>query len=230
VPDGRLLATGRATEVFALGEDAVLRRYREGEPCDVEREAAAMTFLRDSGYPVPAVHDAGGREMVMERIEGPTMLEDLGKRPWRLFAYARALAELHERLHAVRAPEWLTTHRRLPAGGEGDSVLHLDLHPDNVIVSPSGPVVIDWSNASRGHPAVDVALTWVIMETSTIPGTAPLRVLGRFGRNAFLDAFLRRVDREAARALVPTIARERVEGDPHVLPEEATKLRVLAES
>jgi hypothetical protein len=34
---GRLLATGRATDVFEHGDGAVLRRYREGEWCEVER-------------------------------------------------------------------------------------------------------------------------------------------------------------------------------------------------
>jgi aminoglycoside phosphotransferase (APT) family kinase protein len=49
---------------------------------------------------------------------------------------------------------------------EGEWLLHLDLHSDNVLLSRRGPVVIDWTNARAGDPALDVALTWVIGATS----------------------------------------------------------------
>jgi aminoglycoside phosphotransferase (APT) family kinase protein len=63
------------------------------------------------------------------------------------------LADLHGRLHTLPHPY----------GGGADTVRHLDLHPDNVIMSPAGPVVIDWRNSDVGPPAVDVALTAVIL-------------------------------------------------------------------
>jgi aminoglycoside phosphotransferase (APT) family kinase protein len=228
VPADRPIARGRATDVFAHGVHAVLRRYRDGEPCDVGREAAAMRFLHDTGYPVPAVHEAGEREMVLERIEGPTMLEDLSRRPWRISAHARTLAALHRRLHEIRAPDWLDAHRRLPAACAGDRVLHLDLHPENVLMSQAGPVVIDWSNVSSGAAEADVALTWVIIATSSVPGGAASRVTAAVGRRAFVDNFLRHAGRDAAASLVPVVAQARLKGDPHVLPEEAEKLRALA--
>jgi tRNA A-37 threonylcarbamoyl transferase component Bud32 len=131
----RLLAQGRATDVFAHGEHAILRRYREGEWCDVEREARLMRFLRERGYPVPAVLETGDREIVMDRLDGRTMLVELGRRPWRLRSYARVLAELHHRLHTIEAPEWLGPAVRAPGELTGDRVLHVDLHPDNVMMT-----------------------------------------------------------------------------------------------
>jgi Ser/Thr protein kinase RdoA (MazF antagonist) len=224
----RLLARGRATDVFAHGDHAILRRYRDGEWCDVELEARLMRFLRERGYPVPAVLDAGGREIVMERVEGHTMLAELGRRPWRLGRHARTLAGLHGRLHAIEAPDWLGPAVRAPGGIAGDRVLHVDLHPENVIIGPRGPVVIDWTGASAGPPELDVALTWVIMATSTIPGGGLMRAVGRARRDAFLRAFTQRADDGAAAALVPAVAARRLELDQHLLPEETMRLRALA--
>lgn len=38
-------------------------------------------------------------------------------------------------------------------------MLHLDLHPGNVILTVAGPVVIDWTDVLRGDPALDLAQT-----------------------------------------------------------------------
>lgn len=84
----------------------------------------------------------------------------------------------HERLHRIAAPPIL------PAVSRGDRLLHLDLHPDNAILSPGGPFVVDWTNARRGDPAADVALTWLIVATNGGP-------LARL----FLHWFLSRFDR-----------------------------------
>ena len=48
---------------------------------------------------------------------------------------------------------------------EGDRLLHLDLHPFNVLVDESGQVsgVIDWANAAAGHPDLDRARSLAIL-------------------------------------------------------------------
>ncbi len=38
-------------------------------------------------------------------------------------------------------------------------LLHGDFHPNNILYTASGPVVIDWSFASSGDPLLDVART-----------------------------------------------------------------------
>jgi len=66
---GPLLAAGREAEVYALDDRRVLRRYRRD--ADVTGEADATRYLAGLGYPVPAVHEAAGRDMVLERLDGP---------------------------------------------------------------------------------------------------------------------------------------------------------------
>ena len=38
-----------------------------------------------------------------------------------------------------------------------DTLVHGDLHPGNIVVSPTGPIVVDWSDAAVGNPFVDLA-------------------------------------------------------------------------
>ena len=187
---------GRASTVVDLGDGRVLRVG--GAPA---REAAIMEHARRAGYPVPAVHEVRDDALVLERIDGPTMLEDLRRRPWRLGSHARLLASLHRQLHAIPF--------------DGASLLHLDLHPLNVLLSPRGPVVIDWTNARGGDPALDVAVTWVIGVSSG----------GRFG-GAFLRPFLAEFDREELEAALPQAVSFRV-ADPHVSDQEREAARAL---
>jgi aminoglycoside phosphotransferase (APT) family kinase protein len=107
-------------------------------------------------------------------------------------------------LHEIPAPDWV---RASPAGPAGDRLIHLDLHPMNVMMTPRGPVVIDWPNASRGDPSTDVALTWALMACGEIPGGgAKTAVLGRF-RASLVKSFLGHFDLDPVRAcLEDTIA------------------------
>jgi len=160
-------------------------------------EAQTMDYLRAHGYPIPTVAEVSsdGTELVMERINGRSMLADLSRRPWTLYKHGKILADLHRRLHEIPAPPWLTA----APGTSGNKVVHLDLHPLNVIMSPDGPVVIDWTNAAQGDGATDVALTWVLLATAGIPtGRLKALVLGRF-RMMFVNAFLGNFDVEAVR-------------------------------
>jgi Ser/Thr protein kinase RdoA (MazF antagonist) len=184
-----LVGSGRSADVFEHGAGEVLRRYRR--PRDTEREVAAMQHARSHGFPAPAARALNDTEIVMERLSGPTMLDDLGRRPWLISQHAVTLARLHDRLHAIRAPSWLGAPL-----GEGDALLHLDLHPDNVVITPAGPAVIDWPNAARGPGASDVAHTWVVLACSLPADGLYRRALSRAGRSAFLYFFLRRFDRD----------------------------------
>jgi aminoglycoside phosphotransferase (APT) family kinase protein len=82
------------------------------------------------------------------------------------------LAVLHDRLHDIAAPPGLP-HPLVP----GEQILHLDLHPGNVMLTAGGPVVIDWTNASAGPPGADVAMAYLIIDTADVDaapdGSAP---------------------------------------------------------
>ena len=171
---GPFLARGEDADVFAIDERRVLRRYRRRAV--PEGEVAIMRHVLERGYPAPRVFDVSGPDLTLERIDGPTMLDDLRRRPWGFRTHARTLARLHRELHAIAPPDFLR--------GEGDAILHLDLHPANVMLGPRGPVVIDWANAARGPAGLDVALTAVVLAGT--PVGPPLSWL----RDRFVGAFL----------------------------------------
>ena len=195
----RLIGSGRECDVFDLGDGRVLRRSRNDQ--SLEPEARIMRWVRDQGYPVPEVFDASGTEMVMEKIEGPSLLELLPARPWQLEPHARLLADLHRRLHELRPPDWL----RL---GEvpGSSILHRDFHPANVMMAPDGPMVIDWSAACRGRAAADVAQSWIIMSTSEIPGARWKRAVAGTFRSLFVRMYLGNFDMDEVRSVLADVA------------------------
>src|SRR5262249_24371676 len=49
---------------------------------------------------------------------------------------------------------------------DADALCHGDYHPDNVLLSARGPLVIDWENAALGDPLADVARTLLLFRTS----------------------------------------------------------------
>ncbi len=218
-PPGPLIGSGRAADVYALGDGKVLRRYRFARSCTAE--AGLMSYLREAGYPVPEVFAANGTDLVMQRLTGRDMLADLAGRPWRVARHARTLARLHDQLHQIAAPAGLRQF------GPGGRVLHLDLHPANVMLTADGPFVIDWSNASAGEGGADVAMAYLIMASSDVDGLPSwLAPLAGGLRRVFLRRFLAAV-RDDVRPHLAEVARHRLT-DPNVRPAEATRLRRLA--
>lgn len=194
-----VIAAGRASEILDLGDGRVLRRFKGGG--DAPREAAIMEHAHAFGFAVPRVLEVRPDELVLERIDGPTMHAEVQRRPWRAARAAAVLAGLHARLHEIPF--------------EGLRLLHLDLHPQNILVSGDGPVVIDWANARAGEPPLDLALTWVLCATS---GGLPGRAFGHL--------FLRHVDRVAVRRALPDAVAFRL-ADPNVSDAERTNLSRL---
>ena len=81
---GALLASGRDSDIFEYGDGLVLRRSRAGR--SMATEARIMEYARQHGYPVPAVDELSddGTDLVMERLDGLSMVAVLDKQPWTL--------------------------------------------------------------------------------------------------------------------------------------------------
>jgi aminoglycoside phosphotransferase (APT) family kinase protein len=225
-PTGSLIASGRDSDIYDFGPGKVLRRARGGR--SLEREARLMEYVRARGYPVPEIHElrGGGSELVMERIDGPHLLDAVGAKPWKIGRMAGVLADLHARLHEIDAPADVPA---LDGDVAGTSLLHLDLHPLNVIMAARGPVVIDWPSAKRGHWALDVADTWLILAAGQPPASGlMLRIINHF-RARFVEVFLSRFDLDAVRAVLPTAAARRSLDHNMSATEQAAMQRLVAE-
>jgi aminoglycoside phosphotransferase (APT) family kinase protein len=184
--------------VYDLGDGRVLRRYRNPAQ-SAEREAAIMLRAGLAGVPVPTVHAVDGADIVMDRIDGPTMLAALLDDPGRARDSGVLLAQLHRGLDATAVD------------GPESAVVHGDLHPGNVLMGPAGPVIIDWTNSRTGPRSLDVALSWIVLACFR-PDEATDRTVERV-RVALLSGFLDSVDVGAATASLVAAAAIR-HGDP----------------
>ena len=216
------MASGRDGDIFEFGPGQVLRRTRDGR--SLEHEARVMCFAAEHGYPVPAVEEvrAGGTDLVMERIDGPMMMDVMVRQPWTMARYASMLADLHDTLHEIPAPGWLA---QLPDGG--GCLVHLDLHPMNVMLSSRGPVVIDWTNAARGNALTDTSLTYVLLTCPQMPAPRVARLLAQPARVFLARMFARRYRGPAFDAHL-AVAAEMKALDPHMSPTEVAACRRLA--
>lgn len=205
------IAFGRDADVFAIDARTVLRRYRDGS--DATAEAKTMAYVAALGFPVPAVHSATGADLVMERLHCPTMLEALVAGSIDVDEGAALLADLHRRLH------------NLPARLSRDPsarVLHLDLHPGNVMLCARGPVVIDWRNATEGPAELDLAVSALILAEVVVGPDADMSVAA----GAMLDAFLRHTGDGRLRMLDRAVAMRR--RDSNLTAEELSRLSSAA--
>lgn len=215
----RLLRAGRTADVFELGRDWVLRRTRDGTSADPER--SVMTYLRDQGFPVPRQGPRGADtppgDLVLERLHGPTMADALTTGSLSLDEGAQTLASLLRRLHEIPG-QTLT-------GGES-RILHLDLHPENVILTEKGPMVIDWTNSAEGPPALDRAMSALILAQVSLTALPPAASEIR----EFLALFVRAIARDGG--IPSSDLRHAVElrsQDPNLSQAEVAQTRIAAD-
>ena len=199
-------ASGRDADLFELDGERVLRRYRAGG--DVTVEAAVMRHLANHNFPVPSVYEASGADLVMDRLAGSTMLDAIRAGRLDERASGAILADLHDRLHLVPARQSLDPTVR---------ILHMDLHPGNVMMVEDAPVVIDWRNTIEGDPDLDVAMSALILAEV---GISSVRVAG--SARAVLNSFLVRVHAEPTTMLDDAVVLRR--RDPNLSSDELRQL------
>ncbi len=233
--DARLLDRGMQAEIYEWGEGRVLRLVTEGggDAAMLAREAEVMRAASEAGVPVPAAHElltvSGRPGLVMDRIDGGPMLSEMLGRPWRLLPLVRRFGAIHAQIHATPAPDGLVSvhdwsrvqlaklgpadaglrgwaERELEALPGGDSLLHGDYHPLNLLMAGREPQVIDWPAASVGPAEADIARTRVLIEAADPPNGSPvmLKLMGVFRSRLFIPRYLRayRRARPFDRALV----------------------------
>jgi len=176
-PGAKPFAFGRDADVYHVDDQWVLRRYRDGHP--VRDEADFMRHVAKYGYPVPAVREIEGADMIVQRLDGLTLGDAAIAGDLSATEIGTIHADLHRQLQAIP----------VPSGTPGLVVVHGDLHPLNVMATADGPVVIDWRNAREGLAEFDVALTAIIFAQVVFdPAYAQLADLLREALGVYLAA------------------------------------------
>jgi aminoglycoside phosphotransferase (APT) family kinase protein len=257
-----VLGVGRTAQVLADKDGAVVKLFFDWVPIQlIDAEERATAAAVAASAPAPRLLGRVEREnragLVLERVDGPSMLAELTAHPWQILTLATRLARLQADIHACagvrlpvlrerlrsrielaaelsgRARDWSLA--RLDTLPDGDHLLHGDLHPDNVILATRGAVAIDWMAAARGDSAADAARTALILELGAPPPgiSETRRVLIAAGRRAFrarwLEAYVRAsmVRPADITAWRPVVAAARLGDNIH---EEKRRLCAIVES
>ena len=252
-----IIGYGRTADIYRWSATEVLKLYHADRPPDlVDCEWHSAQRLQALGLPVPAAvgqRRVDGRRGLMYRyMAGPTMLQQFGKTPWQVLGLTRRFAELHAAIHQQTVADFpsqrehyadlirqttaipMTTRAAalalLASLPDGTQLCHGDFHPDQIILTPQGPTVIDWLTACRGNPLADVALTALILEIGNPPAgrisgllVRPARSIAR-SRYLHWYATITGADRKQLAAWQLPIAVVRLSGD---FPGEAARLLPL---
>jgi aminoglycoside phosphotransferase (APT) family kinase protein len=188
---GDVVARGSRSVVHAYGRGAVVKVPKPSTPAGwIRSEAEYAEAVRAVGAPAPSllgVEEIFGRPAsVWERVEGPSLWQEVVDHPNRSTEVGRRLADIQLGLFELVPPVTLPDQRDrliskvrlsaatvdaslaaaldlLPARTDAPRLCHGDLHPSNVIVSRDGPVLVDWFDAARGDAVADVARSLLTM-------------------------------------------------------------------
>jgi len=217
---GPLLALGRTAEVYAWQEDQVLKLfYAWSSPDSAQHEIEIGRAIAAMALPTPKLVSAleieGRQGILYERVEGPSMLKQTNAKPWLVFRFARELADLHAEIHrhngdglpplrpALRweidqvdsLPPTLKAGvlRLLDTLPDGSALCHCDFHPDQVLITATGPVIIDWMTAHQGHPLADLARTLILLKVGQVPYAGwAMRAIISLWRGLFYRTYIAR--------------------------------------
>jgi aminoglycoside phosphotransferase (APT) family kinase protein len=209
----------------------VLRVMRNPEALPAAKlEAAALVAAAAAGCAVPRFGELTSYEgrpaIVMQRINGPDLLSDVGRRPWTVLEVGKTMGRIHAEMHRVLGPSELPVLKevlrsRIEMAPElpdslksfalaqlrtlpnGDALCHGDFYPGNILEGEGGPMVIDWINATRGDPDADVARTRLLLGMGRPPPGSSRLLLGLavVGRGLLLSRYMRSYKRSTDRLL-----------------------------
>lgn len=207
------LADGASSEVYALRDQRVVKLFKPGFRREaIELELHHSRLAHGLGIPTPRAEGLvtlqGRTGIVFERCDGPTLYDLIVQRAQPAAVLANLFFEVQRAIHESACPALdplaarlarrvLQAHdvpegvRRmalaaLAAAPDADTLCHGDFHPINVIVTGERAVVIDWFDAARGDPALDVVRTLLYLQHARPDATDPAF------RAAFLHAYVKR--------------------------------------
>ena len=199
------LAVGRVSDVYTLKDGRVLKLLHSTVPGPkVDDEFRRCQVVFKAGVPSPRaleiVEVEERRGIVFEWAGDSDLMKAKLGNPLNLNSGAQFMSTVHRDILKREAPELpglkeevLRMSRLLPEGtilpGQSEAlrsylerlpsantICHMDFQPGNIMLNKDGYQVIDWSEAVRGAPAADIALTSLILSTAeTAPGTDLLR-------------------------------------------------------
>ena len=220
---GQPLVTARSAEIYAWPQQRILKLFYPAVPADEARrervnasEAHALGATQVRCFDEVEVEGRYG--IVMSRLEGGTLTKSTDANPLNLLRIPVTLARLQAQMHSAQTTQlqdvrqviagfldhpalgFLTAAERVKARHhilqlpDGQALLHMDFHTDNILVCGQEATVIDWATAARGDAGADLAMTcFLFNEAELFPGITPFQAwLYNVLRKGIYRAYARR--------------------------------------
>lgn len=188
---GKEIGKGRTAELFEWSEGKVIKLfYKEFSQEAAEHEYQINLKVQEVYPNVPIAYDKvevdGRTGIIFEYIKGKTLVDLATTKPLLVIKEMKEFTRLHVNMHKCKIEGiadinsdfrhtlsnsahlnedqksfFLNKLEKLPTG---TSLCHMDYHPDNVIKTEKGLVVIDWITAAIGNPLADVARTLYMLK------------------------------------------------------------------
>jgi thiamine kinase-like enzyme len=211
---GELLGIGNTAKVYRWGRNEVIKVFYDSR-CAMN-EARNAEIINNLSVRAPKysglVEFEGKSGLIYERIDGKTMLRQIEQTIQSVSQNAKLMAQLQFEIHNVdvkfqpnlkfelsrkiNASEEISNNEKvvivdiLNKLSDGNALCHYDFHPDNIIISPKGPIIIDWMNVLVGSQAADVTRSSMMIESHALPPNAPNWLVNREYRILFLNEYL----------------------------------------
>jgi len=222
-----LIARGGQADIYDYGNGKVIRVPRRPQDYDrIRYEHKVYLPLSGSTVAAPKVYELievnGAPSIIMERILGISMIDQIKKQPQLIRREAVDLANMHLGLLKVNAEAFMTNSKdqaKYCIGKSGslaedtkqvllDSLGHLpggnflchgDFHPGNILHSNGKDYIIDWSGATKGDIVYDVAHTYILLRVvPRAPGVSLLmhgiqKLLGKVMARIYLKTIMKSI-------------------------------------
>lgn len=180
-----MIGQGGTGWVYRIDEDTIIKVYREGTDdaiIEKERELAHQCFMNKipTAIPYDVVKCGNTKGIVFEMLKAKNLSIMLNNQPERWDEYLNEYTQLMKKVHNAKIDtslfpsikslyrsyfdfcrkyfnddEWDKIHRLLEALPDGDTMVHGDFHPKNIMVMDDELMLIDMGDVSYGHPLFD---------------------------------------------------------------------------
>ncbi|MEN8904737.1 MAG: aminoglycoside phosphotransferase family protein [Clostridiales bacterium] len=251
------IACGRTSEIFEYDEGKIVKLFLDKIPkSDIENEFYVSQNLFKENFPVAKAYKIIKYKkrygIVYEKINGKTMLSYFSFNILTMINLSKAFAKLQNdfqkeinfSLHSYKKnlvyninqtrllnkklkQQILDYTEKLP---EGNLLCHGDFHPDNIIITDNGFVVIDWLTASVGSKYADFSRTVLLIRYGSIPKGKTIieNIMINSARRTFLNKYIKKSNiniKEVNKWILPVAAGRLNESIPE--KEKLTLLKLI---
>jgi len=182
----RILAVRTSKIIYRDGNLAIKVFDEDYSKADVLNEALNQARVEQSNLPIPRIMGVnvldGKWAISTEYIKGKTLGRMMSECPEKWPEYLELFVDLQMQVHATRvsllgrlrdsldrkiidadldATVRYDLHTRLESMPRSNELCHGDFNPTNIIISENGPYILDWSHATQGCAAADVAISYL---------------------------------------------------------------------